>query len=67
MGRLVGFLADCLALARVVVEGRALWSDWRRDGAPPEPRGGQEGNRPAEARPPGPPRGLGPAGPEEGP
>jgi len=67
MGRLVGFLADCLALARLVVEGRALWGDWRRNGASPESRGGPAGGRPAEAGPEDPPRGLGPTGPEEGP
>lgn len=46
MGRIVGVLADCLALARLLVEARGVWRDYRRDGAEAEPGGADERPRP---------------------
>lgn len=43
MGRLVGILADIVALARVLVEARSAWRDWRGDG--PEARSSGRGDR----------------------
>jgi hypothetical protein len=53
VGRVVGFLADVLAVARLVVEARSVWGEWRRDGAKAEPRGGGDRERPDQPKPPG--------------
>lgn len=63
MGRVVGFLADIVTVAKLLVEARDVWRGWRRDGAPAEPGGGAAGNRPAEAAPAGPGSGMEPPGP----
>jgi hypothetical protein len=67
VGRVVGFLADIVAVARLLVEARDVWRGWRSDGASAEPGGGAAGNRPAEPAPSGPASGLGPPGPTAGP
>lgn len=54
MGRLVDFLAGVLALARILVEGRQVWSDYRDRPAKTEPDGAGDRERPDQQEPPDP-------------
>lgn len=65
MGGLVGFLADALAVVRLAVEARALWREWRGDGAEAEPAGGADragADVPQQAAPGDPPGEVHPRG-----
>jgi hypothetical protein len=53
MGRAVGFLADCLAVARILVEARGVWRDWRGDAAETRSGGRGDRERPDQPKPPG--------------
>lgn len=52
MGRIVGFLADVLALARIMVEARGTWREWTRDRAPAGADGSGDRERPDQPKPP---------------
>lgn len=50
MGRVLGVLADLLAVARAGVELEALWRERRRDGGTPQPQAGGDRGRPDQPK-----------------
>ena len=56
MGRIAGFLAEVLGLARLVAELVALKRAFGAGAASEDPLGGGGGGRPADPRPPDPPQ-----------
>lgn len=67
MGRLLGYLADALALVRLALEFRAAYRELRDDGAPAKSLGAPPVGRAAEEAPPDRAGGVGPSGTPPGP
>lgn len=67
MGRLLGYLADALALVRLALEFRAAYREFRHDGAAAEPLGTPAVGRSAEEAPADRAGEVGPSGPPLGP
>lgn len=67
MGRVLGFLAGVVSVARLLVDALQVAATLRRGGAEEDTAGAQDVGGAPEAGPPDPAGGVGPPGPAAGP